>query len=186
MVEALDLFLKIGLDKRTAENTIANNKVTTNLVAVINEVWLILILIRLHVIASWTTYFGVCVGLVKEFWLFPSGICDWGCMSHNRAVPINSYIKSFWRDYRDELIKITCFCLPSSQLKQIANNLTVICIFCSENLSHYIVPDRITSLLSKKRTKQVFLTCFTLIDCFYKDLTTFRFLFRLMIKVTSD
>nr|KAJ0193751.1 hypothetical protein LSAT_V11C800405130 [Lactuca sativa] len=37
MVEALDLFLKIGLDKRTAENTIANNKVTTNLVAVINE-----------------------------------------------------------------------------------------------------------------------------------------------------
>ncbi|KVI02564.1 Aminoacyl-tRNA synthetase, class I, conserved site-containing protein [Cynara cardunculus var. scolymus] len=37
MVEALDLFLKIGLDKRTAENTIANNKVTSNLVAVINE-----------------------------------------------------------------------------------------------------------------------------------------------------
>ncbi|XP_071686372.1 glutamine--tRNA ligase-like [Rutidosis leptorrhynchoides] len=37
MVEALDLFLKIGLDKRTAENTIANNKVTTNLIAVINE-----------------------------------------------------------------------------------------------------------------------------------------------------
>ncbi|KAJ0820487.1 putative glutamine--tRNA ligase [Helianthus annuus] len=37
VVEALDLFLKIGLDKRTAENTIANNKVTTNLVAVINE-----------------------------------------------------------------------------------------------------------------------------------------------------
>ncbi|KAJ0725690.1 putative glutamine--tRNA ligase [Helianthus annuus] len=37
MVEALDLFLKIGLDKRTAENTIANNKVTSNLLAVINE-----------------------------------------------------------------------------------------------------------------------------------------------------
>nr|GEX88384.1 glutamine--tRNA ligase-like [Tanacetum cinerariifolium] len=37
MVEAVDLFLKIGLDKRTAENTIANNKVTTNLLAVINE-----------------------------------------------------------------------------------------------------------------------------------------------------
>nr|XP_043613934.1 glutamine--tRNA ligase [Erigeron canadensis] len=33
----LELFLKIGLDKKTAENTIANNKVTTNLIAVINE-----------------------------------------------------------------------------------------------------------------------------------------------------
>ncbi|KAI7758304.1 hypothetical protein M8C21_014666, partial [Ambrosia artemisiifolia] len=37
MVETLDLFLKIGLDKRTAENTIANNKVTLNLVTVISE-----------------------------------------------------------------------------------------------------------------------------------------------------
>ncbi|XP_073295082.1 glutamine--tRNA ligase, cytoplasmic [Primulina huaijiensis] len=35
--EALDLFLKIGLDERTAKNTIANNKVTANLTAVINE-----------------------------------------------------------------------------------------------------------------------------------------------------
>eukprot|EP00268_Persea_americana_P068067 TRINITY_DN9432_c2_g1_i1.p1 TRINITY_DN9432_c2_g1~~TRINITY_DN9432_c2_g1_i1.p1 ORF type:complete len:560 (-),score=106.21 TRINITY_DN9432_c2_g1_i1:68-1747(-) len=33
----LDLFLKIGLDERTAQNTLANAKVTTNLVAVINE-----------------------------------------------------------------------------------------------------------------------------------------------------
>ncbi|KAI7755537.1 hypothetical protein M8C21_027146, partial [Ambrosia artemisiifolia] len=37
IVEALDLFLKIGLDKRTAENTITNNKVTSNLIAVINK-----------------------------------------------------------------------------------------------------------------------------------------------------
>ncbi|KAA8529141.1 hypothetical protein F0562_034060 [Nyssa sinensis] len=33
----LDLFLKIGLDERTAKNTIANNKVTANLTAVIHE-----------------------------------------------------------------------------------------------------------------------------------------------------
>ncbi|XP_044493982.1 glutamine--tRNA ligase, cytoplasmic-like [Mangifera indica] len=35
--ELLQLFLKIGLDERTAKNTIANNKVTSNLTAVINE-----------------------------------------------------------------------------------------------------------------------------------------------------
>lgn len=34
----LELFLKIGLDERTANNTIANNKVTSNLTAVIHEV----------------------------------------------------------------------------------------------------------------------------------------------------
>ncbi|MCD7470013.1 hypothetical protein HAX54_009571, partial [Datura stramonium] len=34
---ALDLFLKIGLDEKTAKNTLANNKVTTNLTAVIQE-----------------------------------------------------------------------------------------------------------------------------------------------------
>ncbi|KAB2624266.1 glutamine--tRNA ligase-like [Pyrus ussuriensis x Pyrus communis] len=33
----LDLFLKVGLDERTAKNTIANNKVTANLTAVIHE-----------------------------------------------------------------------------------------------------------------------------------------------------
>ncbi|GMP83350.1 hypothetical protein CsSME_00037294 [Camellia sinensis var. sinensis] len=33
----LDLFLKIGLDERTAKNTVANNKVTANLTAVIHE-----------------------------------------------------------------------------------------------------------------------------------------------------
>ncbi|CAL1392565.1 unnamed protein product [Linum trigynum] len=33
----LELFLKIGLDERTAKNTIANNKVTNNLTAVIHE-----------------------------------------------------------------------------------------------------------------------------------------------------
>ncbi|XP_043806301.1 glutamine--tRNA ligase, cytoplasmic isoform X3 [Manihot esculenta] len=33
----LELFLNIGLDERTARNTIANNKVTTNLTAVIHE-----------------------------------------------------------------------------------------------------------------------------------------------------
>ncbi|PSR91150.1 Glutamine--tRNA ligase [Actinidia chinensis var. chinensis] len=33
----LELFLKIGLDERTAKNTIANNKVTANLTAVIQE-----------------------------------------------------------------------------------------------------------------------------------------------------
>ncbi|KAJ6689647.1 hypothetical protein OIU85_006003 [Salix viminalis] len=33
----LELFLKIGLDERTARNTIANNKVTNNLTAVIHE-----------------------------------------------------------------------------------------------------------------------------------------------------
>ncbi|KAB5538189.1 hypothetical protein DKX38_015722 [Salix brachista] len=36
--ERLELFLKIGLDERTARNTIANNKVTNNLNAVIHEV----------------------------------------------------------------------------------------------------------------------------------------------------
>jgi hypothetical protein len=35
----LELFLKIGLDERTARNTIANNKVTNNLTAVIHEVF---------------------------------------------------------------------------------------------------------------------------------------------------
>ncbi|KAK2635199.1 hypothetical protein Ddye_029991 [Dipteronia dyeriana] len=35
--KCLGLFLKIGLDERTAKNTIANNKVTTNLTAVIHE-----------------------------------------------------------------------------------------------------------------------------------------------------
>ncbi|KAH9618629.1 hypothetical protein KSS87_021707 [Heliosperma pusillum] len=34
---AADLFLKIGLDERTARNTIANSKVTNNLLAVIHE-----------------------------------------------------------------------------------------------------------------------------------------------------
>lgn len=34
----LDLFLKIGLDEKTAKNTLANNKVTSNLTAVIHEV----------------------------------------------------------------------------------------------------------------------------------------------------
>ncbi|KAG2700874.1 hypothetical protein I3843_06G017900 [Carya illinoinensis] len=33
----LELFLKIGLDERTARNTVANNKVTANLVSVIHE-----------------------------------------------------------------------------------------------------------------------------------------------------
>ncbi|KAG6757750.1 hypothetical protein POTOM_038074 [Populus tomentosa] len=36
--ERLELFLKIGLDERTARNTIANNNVTNNLTAVIHEV----------------------------------------------------------------------------------------------------------------------------------------------------
>ncbi|CAK9159504.1 unnamed protein product [Ilex paraguariensis] len=35
--QPLDLFLKIGLDERTAKNTLANNKVTTSLTAVIHE-----------------------------------------------------------------------------------------------------------------------------------------------------
>ncbi|TXG61176.1 hypothetical protein EZV62_012539 [Acer yangbiense] len=35
--KCLELFLKIGLDERTAKNTVANNKVTTNLTAVIHE-----------------------------------------------------------------------------------------------------------------------------------------------------
>ncbi|KAG4998586.1 hypothetical protein JHK82_029378 [Glycine max] len=35
--KCLDLFLKIGLDERTAKNTVANNKVTANLTAVIYE-----------------------------------------------------------------------------------------------------------------------------------------------------
>lgn len=42
---ALDLFLKIGLDERTAKNTVANNKVTANLTAVIHEVCVLLSLI---------------------------------------------------------------------------------------------------------------------------------------------
>ncbi|KAL0446863.1 UNVERIFIED_CONTAM: Glutamine--tRNA ligase [Sesamum latifolium] len=35
--KSLDLFLKIGLDERTAKNTVANSKVTANLTAVIHE-----------------------------------------------------------------------------------------------------------------------------------------------------
>ncbi|XP_026407889.1 glutamine--tRNA ligase-like [Papaver somniferum] len=35
--ETVDLFLRIGLDEKTANNTVANNKVTTNLKAVIHE-----------------------------------------------------------------------------------------------------------------------------------------------------
>ncbi|KAL9255170.1 Glutamine--tRNA ligase-like protein [Drosera capensis] len=37
----LDLFLGIGLEEKTARNTIANNKVTNNLVAVIHEAGLV-------------------------------------------------------------------------------------------------------------------------------------------------
>lgn len=37
--KTLELFLKIGLDERTAKNTLANNKVTSNLTAVIDEVF---------------------------------------------------------------------------------------------------------------------------------------------------
>lgn len=36
--KSLELFLNIGLDERTAKNTVANNKVTANLIAVIHEV----------------------------------------------------------------------------------------------------------------------------------------------------
>lgn len=36
--EALELFLKIGLDERTAQNAVVNSKVTSNLTAVIREV----------------------------------------------------------------------------------------------------------------------------------------------------
>jgi len=43
--KCLDLFLKIGLDERTARNTVANNKVTANLTSVINEVY-----ITIHII----------------------------------------------------------------------------------------------------------------------------------------
>lgn len=34
----VDLFRKIGLEETTAKNTVANNKVTANLIAVIHEV----------------------------------------------------------------------------------------------------------------------------------------------------
>ncbi|EYU33108.1 hypothetical protein MIMGU_mgv1a018809mg, partial [Erythranthe guttata] len=37
MASPADLFLKIGLDENTAKNTVANNKVTANLTAVIHE-----------------------------------------------------------------------------------------------------------------------------------------------------
>lgn len=35
----LEMFLSIGLDKRTAENALVNQRVTSNLVAVIKEVY---------------------------------------------------------------------------------------------------------------------------------------------------
>ncbi|KAF9593838.1 hypothetical protein IFM89_025623 [Coptis chinensis] len=35
--DSLELFLKIGLEEKTAKNTVANNKVTTNLLSVIHE-----------------------------------------------------------------------------------------------------------------------------------------------------
>lgn len=48
--EAVQIFLKIGLDERTAKNTVANNRVTNNLVTVINEVpFLLILLIRVLV-----------------------------------------------------------------------------------------------------------------------------------------
>lgn len=37
-VQPLDMFLSIGLDRRTAENALVNPKVTANLTAVIKEV----------------------------------------------------------------------------------------------------------------------------------------------------
>ena len=37
--DAADIFLKIGLDQRTANNVIANSKVTANLCGVIQEVF---------------------------------------------------------------------------------------------------------------------------------------------------
>ena len=52
--QCLDLFLKIGLDERTAKNTIANNKVTANLTAVIHEV--ILFIPNRHLYALFAIY----------------------------------------------------------------------------------------------------------------------------------
>lgn len=36
--EIVELFVKIGLEEKTAKKTVANNKVTTNLIAIIQEV----------------------------------------------------------------------------------------------------------------------------------------------------
>ena len=52
--KAVQLFLNIGLDERTAKNTVANNKVTKNLLAVIDEVgpFHLILVIRLLLAAS--------------------------------------------------------------------------------------------------------------------------------------
>lgn len=68
----LELFLNIGLDERTARNTIANNKVTTNLTAVIHEVFC------LHFILPFSDFFiyTLCrlnCSFLAENWMTNSG-----------------------------------------------------------------------------------------------------------------
>lgn len=65
--KCLDLFLKIGLDERTARNTVANNKVTANLTSVINEVY---ITIRTLMILN-STIPSAIIFLISEGFHFP-------------------------------------------------------------------------------------------------------------------
>lgn len=65
--ESLELFLKIGLDERTANNTIANNKVTTNLIAVIHEVLYFNLSLSLFFVFISPFYLVFFVGFISIF-----------------------------------------------------------------------------------------------------------------------
>lgn len=70
---ALELFLKIGLDERTAKNTVANNKVTSSLLESIREV-----IINMRWYVSFFEMESVCfVSLI--LWSFVIGFF-WVCL----------------------------------------------------------------------------------------------------------
>lgn len=68
--KCLELFLKISLDERTARNTIANNKVTANLTAVINEVSTLLT--RYFILWNWVSICIIWCESLKFFIYFDS------------------------------------------------------------------------------------------------------------------
>lgn len=110
--ELLQLFLKIGLDERTAKNTIANNKVTSNLTAVINEVlysiYLCLFVLLFPLLISFSFrawfqfsgYFDVALFWYRnncdELVIFISGCCYWRVWPKNREFTLYGKLFEHW------------------------------------------------------------------------------------------
>lgn len=90
--KCLDLFLKIGLDERTAKNTIANNKVTNNLTSVIHEVFILSIYMLSSLNSSiFFLYYINQILIHCILWCFKAGVTD-GC---SRTVGNLIYTVSF-------------------------------------------------------------------------------------------